>query len=230
MQSNVSTSDAFRALISKIEDITRTTIEATGLLAQAIGQTAAEQPGCAPDMFLQGAVKAALREHIKTVLSQTQYCSGAGFASHIESTSYWLLEWWYRRDGGEEQTSLELDQGTQQRLDFRTFAWFSQAPEDGRAWIYGPYVDYICNTAYTLTCAAPVRVKGVFLGVAAVDILVSRLEQELLACAGDRRMVLTNHEGRIIVSTCPRQRIGDLLQAGAPDALFQNGFFRLYPA
>ena len=63
-----------------------------------------------------------------------------------------------------------------------------------------------------------------------MDILVSRLEQELLACAGDRRMVLTNHEGRIIVSTCPRQRIGDLLQAGAPDALFQNGFFRLYPA
>ncbi|WP_172731240.1 cache domain-containing protein [Pluralibacter gergoviae] len=226
----MSSPDAIRAIISKIEDITRTIVNATVLLAQEIEQTAAGQAECAPDMFLQSAVKNYLRRHIKTVLSQTDYCSGAGFASHINSTSYWLLEWWYRREGGDEQASLELDQATQQRLDFRTFAWFSQPPGEGKAWIHGPYVDYICNTAYTLTCAAPVSVRGVFLGVAAVDILVSRLEQELLACADAPAVVLTNHEGRIIVTTCPRRRIGDLLETDPPAPLFHNSYFRLYAA
>lgn len=222
--------DALRALISKIEDITRTLVEATLLLAQDIERAAAGQAECSPEMFLQSTVKNYLRRHIKIILNQTNYCSGAGFASHIDSTSYWLLEWWYRREGGEEQASLELDQATQQRLDFRSFAWFNQPPGDGNVWIHGPYVDYICNTAYTLTCAAPVRVRGVFLGVAAVDILVSRLEQELLACAGSLPVVLTNPEGRIIVTTSPRRRIGDLLEATPPAPLFHNSYFRIYAA
>lgn len=226
----MSAPEALRALIEKIEDIGNRISEATVRLSRAIEQTAQSHPDPTPEMFLLTAVKSQIRLPIRQVLSDTPYCSGAGFASHIESTAYWLLEWWYRRGDGGEQASLELDQATQQRLDFRTFEWFSHTPGDGKATVYGPYVDYICNTAYTLTSALPVYAGERFLGVAAVDILVARLERELLACADGQRVVLTNREQRIIFSTCPRQRTGDLLRDPRLRQVYQHGGFLLYQA
>lgn len=220
--------ESLSAFIRKIENITHDITDATIQLAKNIEQAAIAQPVCAPDMFLQNAVKATLQLHIKSILTQTPWCSGAGFASHLESTSYWLLEWWYKRGAGDEQASLELDQATQQRLDFRAFEWFSYAPANGQPRIHGPYVDYICNTAYTLTSTVAVYGKGEFLGVAAVDVQVSRLEKALLPCAGEQRVVLTNLNGRIIFSTCPRRRIGDLLGDEAPQPVYQSDYFLIY--
>ena len=221
--------ESLSALIGKIEDITRDITDATAQLARNIEQAALAQPTCAPEMFLQNAVKATLQQHIKSTLTQTPWCSGAGFASHIESTAYWLLEWWYKRGAADEQANLELDQATQQRLDFRAFEWFSYAPASGQPRIHGPYVDYICNTAYTLTSALAVYGRGVFLGVAAVDVLVSRLEKALLPHVGEQRVVLTNTERRIIFSTCPRRHIGDLMEDEAPEPVYQNDYFLIYP-
>lgn len=220
--------ESLSSFINKIENISRDITDATAALARNIEQASLAYPACAPEMFLQNAVKATLQLHIKDTLARTPWCSGAGFASHIESTAYWLLEWWYKRGAGDEQASLELDQATQQRLDFRAFEWFSYAPAGGQPRIHGPYVDYICNTAYTLTSTLAVYGRGVFLGVAAVDVLVSRLETALLPHAGDRRVVLTNREQRIIFSTCPRRRIGDLMEAEAPEPVYQNDSFLIY--
>lgn len=226
--------DALRAMTDKIEDITRSTVEATVALAREIERSVAEQPGNSTDMFLLPSVKAVLQQHIKTSLNQTPYCSGAGFASHIASTptsqEFWVLEWWYKRADGVEQVNLDLDQATQQRLDFRTFEWFRHSPPDGQAYIHGPYVDYICNTSYTLTSAVPVYSKGQFMGVAAIDMLVSRIEDELLATARQQQVVLTNLDKRIFFSTVPRYRVGDLLDTTPLTLCYQSDYFRLYQA
>lgn len=220
------------AIIDKIEDITHSTVEATVSLAQEIEHSVAMMPKRSADLFLLPSVKTVLQQHIRQVLTETQYGSGAGFASHIESTpttqAFWVLEWWYKRADGMEQVNLDLDQATQQRLDFRTFSWFRHSPDDGKASIHGPYVDYVCNTSYTLTSAVPVYSDGQFLGVAAIDMLVSRIEEELLACSAQQRVILTNRDKRIIFSTWPRYRVGDLLLSADLNPCYQNNYFVLY--
>jgi len=141
---------------------------------------------------------------------------------------YWLLEWWYKKDKGLKQVSLDLDQATQQRLDFRTFEWFKTPVAEGKAYIHGPYVDYICNTSLTLTAAVPVLIQGQVLGVAALDILVSRVEEELLPLCGKEKIILTNLDGRIIFSTNPRLRIGELFRAEDQALIYQNSYALLY--
>lgn len=219
-------------ITDKIDDITRSTVEATTSLARAIEHAVASMPGSSTDMFLQPSVKAVVQQQIRDTLRDTPYCSGAGFASHIARTpttqEFWVLEWWYKRADGNEEVNLDLDQATQQRLDFRTFAWFRHSPPDGEAYIHGPYVDYVCNTSYTLTSAVPVYHQGQFFGVAAVDLLVSRLEEELLACGTEERLVLTNLDKRIIFSTWPRYRVGDLLDSTGLSQCYQSDYFQLY--
>jgi len=219
------------ALTRKIDDIIHSTVESTGLLADEIRQSLKESR---PEILLEPSVKTAIQSHIKQTLNSNLYCSGAGFASHIESAGavreYWLLEWWYKKDKGLKQVSLDLDQATQQRLDFRTFEWFKTPVAEGKAYIHGPYVDYICNTSLTLTAAVPVVIDDKVLGVAALDILVSRVEEELLPLCGKEKIILTNPDGRIIFSTNPRLRIGELFKADEQKMIDQNSYTLLWSA
>ncbi|OQP33266.1 cache domain-containing protein [Pantoea latae] len=219
------------ALTRKIDDIIHSTVESTGLLADEIRQSLKESR---PEILLEPGVKTAIQSHIKQTLNSNLYCSGAGFASHIESAGavreYWLLEWWYKKDKGLKQVSLDLDQATQQRLDFRTFEWFKTPVAEGKAYIHGPYVDYICNTSLTLTAAVPVVIDDKVLGVAALDILVSRVEEELLPLCGKEKIILTNPDGRIIFSTNPRLRIGELFKADEQQMIDQNSYTLLWSA
>jgi len=225
-------SEHLSALTRKIDDIINSTVESTGLLADEIRQSLNVHQESRPEMLLEPGVKAAIQSYIKKTLNHHHYCSGTGFASHIESTGtvreYWLLEWWYKKDKGLKQVSLDLDQATQQRLDFRTFEWFKTPVSEGKAYIHGPYVDYICNTSLTLTAAVPVVIQGQVLGVAALDILVSRVEEELLPLCGKEKMILTNLDGRIIFSTNPRLRIGELFKVEAREPVYQNSYALLY--
>jgi len=225
-------SEHLSALTRKIDDIIHSTVESTGLLADEIRQSLNVHQESRPEMLLEPGVKAAIQSYIKKTLNHHQYCSGTGFASHIESAGavreYWLLEWWYKKDKGLKQVSLDLDQATQQRLDFRTFEWFQTPVAEGKAYIHGPYVDYICNTSLTLTAAVPVLIEGQVLGVAALDILVSRVEEELLPLCGKEKIILTNLDGRIIFSTSPRLRIGELFKADDRELVYQNSYALLY--
>lgn len=223
---------SIRELTQKIDSIIHSTIESTALLAKEIESSLAEIENVNLEHLLEPAVRNMIQQHIKTTLNSNVYCSGAGFASHIESTSsnkeFWLLEWWYKKADGVKQVNLDLDQATQQRLDFRTFEWFKQAPAVGNAFIHGPYVDYICNTSYTLTCAVPVYFKEQFLGVAAIDLLVSRVEEELLPYSINDKVFLTNKDSRIVFSTHPRFRVGDLLDTKMATLVYENDYFNLF--
>ncbi|MCE0827750.1 cache domain-containing protein [Buttiauxella sp. A2-C2_NF] len=223
---------SLRTLSTKIDKIINSTIESTVLLAREIEASLAEIKDVKLEHLLEPSVRKTIQDHIKQTLNSNGYCAGAGFASHIESSvsnkEFWLLEWWYKKADGVKQVNLDLDQATQQRLDFRTFEWFKQAPSVDNAFIHGPYVDYICNTSYTLTCAVPVHFQDQFLGVAAIDLLVSRVEDELLPYAANDKVILTNKERRIIFSTHPRFRVGDLLDASVTNIVFENDYFNLY--
>ncbi|MRS88906.1 hypothetical protein GJV04_02480 [Enterobacteriaceae bacterium RIT714] len=223
---------SFTTLIDKIEDITASTVESTVVLADRIRESITGGQKASAEILLEPAVKAVIQGHIQHTLQHNRYCSGAGFASHIEKSpttdEYWLLEWWFKKNNGLQQVNLDLDQATQQRLDFRTFEWFRHTPSVGKAFIHGPYVDYVCNTAYTLTSAVPVYSDGKFLGVAAIDMLVSQIEEELLSCRHPAKVVLTNRERRIIFSTRPDYRVGNLLSTHPATVLYQSDYFILY--
>lgn len=223
---------SLRTLSEKIDSIINSTIDSTGLLAKDIESSLADIKDVNLEHLLEPAVRKTIQECIKTTLNSNVYCSGAGFASHIENSAsnkeFWLLEWWYKKADGVKQVNLDLDQATQQRLDFRTFEWFKQAPDVGNAFIHGPYVDYICNTSYTLTSAVPVYFNKQFLGVAAIDILVSRVEDELLPYAVNDKVILTNKDARIVFSTHPRFRVGDFLDTKSATLVYENAYFNLY--
>lgn len=225
---------SLRNLSEKIDRIINSTIDSTGKLAKDIESTLAEIDGVNLEHLLEPSVRKTLQEHIKKTLNSHVYCSGAGFASHIEgmgnNKEFWLLEWWYKKADGVKEVNLDLDQATQQRLDFRTFEWFKKAPTVGNAFIHGPYVDYICNTSYTITSAVPVYFNQQFLGVAAIDLLVSRVEEELLPYASNDKVFLTNKERRIVFSSHPRFRVGDLLDLNLAELVHESDYFNLYQA
>lgn len=157
-----------------------------------------------------------LQKHIHQALNKTPCCNGAGFASYTPpctiNTSYWTLEWWFKEGNTIQQSQLERNQDTRERLDFRFFDWFRGPAQDLRPRIEGPYVDYICNGAYTITVAHPVVLHGSFMGVAAVDVLVATLDRLLLPVLGNigKPALILNRDARVITSTMPRIRCGDL--------------------
>lgn len=170
---------------------------------------------------LSNAERVALQVEIKTALSASAYSQGMGFASYtpetIDEKDYWTLEWWYKKEDQLQQAKLENYQNAQRFLDFRSFEWFQQPAKNKQPCIHGPYVDYICNGAYTITIAHPVMVADQFIGVIAIDILVSALEKMLLPDLKHIKQttVITNASDRVITSNDISIRTGSLLKRTA---------------
>ena len=160
----------------------------------------------------------ALQLEIKSALNQSTYSQGMGFASYRPETQeeqdYWTLEWWYKKANQLQQAQLENYQNAQRFLDFRSFEWFHQPALNQKPCLHGPYVDYICNGAYTITSAHPVLLHGQFIGVIAIDLLVSALEKLLMpALKGiQQRAVIINDSSRVITSNDVSIRTGTLLK------------------
>lgn len=160
--------------------------------------------------------RTALQNRILHGLEHITWCNGAGFASYAAPTAqhddYWTLEWWFKEETTIRQAQLERNQETRQRLDFRGFDWFGQPAKLHQPFVEGPYVDYVCNGAYTITAAHPVLLDGAFAGVAAVDILVATLERLLhpaLTAIGQPALVV-NRDSRVVISAAPCIRVGSL--------------------
>lgn len=160
----------------------------------------------------------ALQLEIKSALKQSTYSQGMGFASYRPETQeeqdYWTLEWWYKKANQLQQAQMENYQNAQRFLDFRSFEWFHQPALNQKPCLHGPYVDYICNGAYTITSAHPVILNGQFIGVIAIDLLVSALEKVLMpALKGiQQRAVIVNDNARVITSNDVSIRTGTLLK------------------
>lgn len=211
--------DISKLLVFKLRDIVNslelTIIKLSQQLANVLASDAIEQASF--NKHNENKIRKRIYPIIELALNNNEYCSGAGFASYLSSyhhkQPYWLLEWWFKGNASQPNEALELNQTTQQRLDFSTFYWFKQSLSLQRPYLYGPYVDYICTANYTLTAASPVVVAGENIGVAAMDVLVGTLETELLTilCQSDKGWIITNSERRIIVSNLATYRVGMLL-------------------
>jgi hypothetical protein len=104
--------------------------------------------------------------------------------------------------------------------DFRSLEWYSVPEATGRAHITGPYVDHLCTCDYILTLTVPVRAAGAVVGVVGADVLVQRLEGEVLPLflRADEPVSLLGEFGRVIVSTDPRLPCGTIVRDVDPDA------------
>lgn len=126
------------------------------------------------------------------------------------------VEWYVVDSGHTLRRFVETRPSVAGYVDFRTMEWFRRPLETGRLEVVGPYVDSLCNDQYTITTALPVNLPEA-IGVVVADLLVSRLERELLpgmlrlTATMDCAVLLTDDEQRVVLSTSPRLRCGSLL-------------------
>ena len=152
---------------------------------------------------------AALRPTIFEVLAGHRgLTAGAGVITApglLADAPLWLEWWWTSPAGSPEQLRVNLDPAAPDFYDYTAADWYANAYQSGGPQATGPYVDYFCTGAYTITLSVPVRLADRFLGVAAADVLVSSLEGEVMPglLASARPVALTSPDGRVIAATAP---------------------------
>jgi len=117
----------------------------------------------------------------------------------------WLEWWWTTPAGTPEALRINLDPGAPDFFDYTTADWYATPARTLKRWVSGPYVDYVCTNAYTITLATPVRSDDHLVGIAAADVLISSLEPRVLPVltAIPRPVVLASGDGRVIASNSP---------------------------
>jgi hypothetical protein len=137
----------------------------------------------------------------------------------LADARYWLAWWWTRPSGAPEALRVNLDPAAPDFFDYANADWYRTPERTAACYVAGPYVDYACTTEYATTVAVPVHAGRTFLGVAAADVLVSRLEQRVLPAL--RRLgpatALVNADGRVIASASARYAPGLLVPLAGAD-------------
>lgn len=158
-----------------------------------------------------------LRQNVFDLLAEHRdLVAGAGVImapGRLADAHYWMSWWWTRPAGTPEALRVNLDPTAPDFFDYPAADWYRTPERTLARYVAGPYVDYACTTEYATTVSVPVHAGGVFLGVAAADVLVSRLERRVLPAL--RRLgdspALVNREGRVIVSASARYAPGHLV-------------------
>jgi hypothetical protein len=128
----------------------------------------------------------------------------------------WLEWWWTTPAGTPEALRINLDPSAPDFFDYTTADWYATPARTLRRWVSGPYVDYVCTNAYTITLATPVRGDEQLIGIAAADVLISSLEPRVLPVltAIPRPVVLASGDGRVIASNSPHWAPGMSIALG----------------
>jgi hypothetical protein len=129
------------------------------------------------------------------------------------------LHWWQLDPVGDVVRELDPDLRPDSVgfYDYPTAPWFEVPRRTGERHVVGPHVDVHGTGQYLLTFTVPVLVQGTFLGVAGVDVAVSRFEAHLLDRLGTTTepFCLVNDDDRVVLSTSPWWLVGSLLQESA---------------
>ena len=145
---------------------------------------------------------------------------GSGMIAHPDliADAPWHLAWWTAgADGRIAPLRVESDPARDGFRDYTVLEWWAVPRRTGRRHITGPYVDYMCTDAYTLTFTVPVhRPDGSMAAVVGSDVYVARAERLLLPGlrAGGRPATVVNAAGRVVVSTFSAHVAGSLLRTG----------------
>ncbi|MEY9968624.1 hypothetical protein ABIA33_006708 [Streptacidiphilus sp. MAP12-16] len=174
---------------------------------------------------LQPLLRRQLARHIG-LISGTGFVASPGLLADVPA---WM-EWWQTRVGGGVQPMLlDLDPATSAYSDYTHWDWYALPRDTGERAVSGPYVDYLCSDEYSLTLAVPVRLDGVFSGVAAADVYLRHFE----AAAGPALAgipgpaYLVNPRGRVAASNTPAHLAGSLVRD--LDAASARGELLLHP-
>lgn len=158
---------------------------------------------------------------------------GAGFvaAPGFIADAEWHLAWWLgelntfglaaRSPHVRRLTAVE-DPSSEEFRDYTTLEWWRVPLSTGRRHLTGPYVDYLCTDAYTVTLTVPVHDGDRMIGVVGADLYVDEIERRQLPRlrALGRPATLVNAAGRVIASTDGARAPGSLLRLeGLTDAL-----------
>jgi hypothetical protein len=208
-----------RDLLATVSDEYERIFAALEPLAAAFADTVTGAAGKASTSdlaALRGTIFAVLAEHHGLV-------AGAGVITApalLADADYWLEWWWTRPSGGHEALRVNLDPTAPDFFEYTTADWYATPERTATRHVSGPYVDYACTTEYATTVAVPVHADGVFLGVAAADVLVSHLEQRVLPALRrlGHSLVLVNAAGRVLVSASPRYAPGELVPPSETNA------------
>jgi hypothetical protein len=142
--------------------------------------------------------------------------TGSGFvaAPGLLSDAHWHLAWWLGGAAGIRRLATIDDPSNDQFRDYTTLEWWRFPARTGTRHVTGPYVDYVCTDDYTVTITTPVTVGGRLLGVVGMDVLVDRLERELLPLlrTAGVPIAVVNASGRIVTSTDSRREPGSMLR------------------
>lgn len=124
------------------------------------------------------------------------------------------LEWWQRGASGENgadgyaRIRLNLDPESVDLYDYLDMDWFTVPREQGRRYVYGPFIDFsgADRSILAMTIPIPDLADGEFLGVAGADIRMSQLEPALLAILRGLAapVVLVTAERRVVAANTPR--------------------------
>jgi hypothetical protein len=132
----------------------------------------------------------------------------------------WHLLWW---TAAADRTIAPLrvvsDPARDGFRDYTVLEWWAVPRRTGRPHITGPYVDYLCTDAYTLTFTVPVhRPDGSLAAVVGSDVYAARAERLLLPAlrAGGRPATVLNAAGRVLVSSFSGHATGSLVRT-TPD-------------
>jgi hypothetical protein len=132
----------------------------------------------------------------------------------------WHLLWW---TAAADRTIAPLrvvsDPARDGFRDYTVLEWWAVPRRTGRPHITGPYVDYLCTDAYTLTFTVPVhRPDGSLAAVVGSDVYAARAERLLLPAlrAGGRPATVLNAAGRVVVSSFSGHATGSLVRT-TPD-------------
>lgn len=159
-----------------------------------------------------------------TALAADGLITGSGFvaAPGLLSDAHWHLAWWLGGAAGIRRLATIDDPSNDQFRDYTTLEWWRFPARTGTRHLTGPYVDYVCTDDYTVTITTPVTVGGQLLGVVGMDVLVDRLERELMPLlrASGVPIAVVNASGRIVTATDSRREPGSMLRLeGLDDAL-----------
>lgn len=171
------------------------------------------------DALVESLVVPALSERGATII-------GAGFVATpgYLPDAYWHLAWWLG-----EQNTLGLEAGataptrrlatvtdptSDQFRDYTNLEWWRVPERTGSPHITGPYVDYLCTDAYTLTVTMPVYSCGALIGMVGVDSYVKNIESLLLPplCGIGCTATVVNSSGRVVASSDPHRAPGSILR------------------
>lgn len=143
---------------------------------------------------------------------------GAGFVADVDllTDAPRGIRWWVTGPDGTVTRGRHLvDLARPDHYEYIDLGWFTGPKAGEPRCVFGPYVDYGGTDDYSITLSVPARLGDRFLGVAAADLALERVEQRvgpvLQRVPGGA--VIANSERQVVLSASPAYVAGSFLPA-----------------